>query len=85
MTAGSETLRAIVDTDDGAGFDMRADRHLFGGFQRMHPADRLGRDGVGLATAQRLVLRHGGRVRAEAETEKGATLCFTLPEPAASA
>jgi light-regulated signal transduction histidine kinase (bacteriophytochrome) len=73
MTAGIETLQAIVDTDDGAGFDTRAARHLFGGFQRMHPADRLGRDGVERATAQRLVLRHGGRVWPEAETEKGAT------------
>jgi PAS domain S-box-containing protein len=64
--------------DDGVGFDTRHAGHLFGAFQRMHPSDQFPGHGIGLATAQRLVARHGGRIWAEAEVDKGATFFFTL-------
>jgi len=71
--------------DDGAGFEMRWADHLFGAFQRMHPSDDFDGHGIGLATVQHLVIRHGGRVWAEAAAEKGATFYFTLQGPAAPA
>jgi signal transduction histidine kinase len=72
--------RTFFVRDDGVGLELSTARHLFAPFQRCHRDTEFEGTGIGLATVQRVIRRHGGRIWAESTPGQGAAFYFTIPE-----